>query len=671
MIVTVLDWVQTQVLGNGSSDHETEIDTNSRTDRRRLVPFWLSQYLWLGVVGIAFLSGLFIVERRTVDQIPSASRVFNSSADPVYMAVVADPHIDTPSNLHAYRYVQALEFAQNISVDTFVVAGDLVTNWGGKTLVRYGDQFESEFIAFRRLTNHFSFKYFFDLPGNHDEFGLLSYASPRHHYRFYSVTNYSNDEDKFRIFTVETPDFAFIFLNPFYFPTTHAVIDFWAHPRDKMLDDFERAVRQFANHTNLFLFTHFPGQMWLGERSQQFSKRFESILNASNAHLMVTGHLHPRQPKFMHHGNLLEVVAVDTVWHSSLGIITVDNGCAVFHSVNTEHCPTGFVTNPIPLNQITHRSVFNECNLTIRVLVHGEHCRKAVISANGCINLTFDRIVRPRVCLFSAFATFNPGYHTLHFSGVLINSTHFFVGNFTDPQIEISYSFPQIFKIGRVSAVVLWALLALVLFPYQPTRLKFMTATAIAWLAGDSTESQWLMCTVGGALVVRARIQLLPFTIRCILFGACIMPLFVPFIWFEVEGYHGKVDIHGYTISETVSDVWGLLFPLFYQAFVITPATLLASSIAVSCPWNDVLWIDVGLALICYALGALFTNLFLVQLAGCFYANLTCMLMWVPFVIDGVLVGWMIKRPGYEYLFAGHCQNEESCSHAEASESIV
>jgi hypothetical protein len=200
---------------DGSCDTGTEPDTTFSS--YRLLPFWLSQYLWLLILLIFFLCGLFYVEHRDVVTVSSASRVFNFSSNPVYFAVLADPHIEDTTNREAQRYVRALEFARDMSVDTVIIVGDLVNNWGGKRISKYGNQFVNEFNAFRHLTKPFPFKYFFDLPGNHDEFGLSSYDSPRHYYKGSTLTNYSNDEDEFRIFTIETPDFAFIFMNPFDF----------------------------------------------------------------------------------------------------------------------------------------------------------------------------------------------------------------------------------------------------------------------------------------------------------------------------------------------------------------------------------------------------------------------------------------------------------------------
>jgi hypothetical protein len=173
------------------------------------------------------------------------------------------------------------------------------------------------------------------------------------------------------------------------------------------------------------------------------------------------------------------------------------------------------------------------------------------------------------------------------------------------------------------------------------------------------------MCTLGGGLVVRARIQMLPIGPRLLLFGACILPLFFPFVFFRVEECLGRVDILGYVLTERVRDAWGLLFPLFYQAFVITPAMLLASALAVSCHWHGALWIDVTLAAGGFVVGAIFTNVFVVQLAGPIMANATCIMIWVPLVIYGGLTIWMIKRPGYEYLFTSHAPNGEGDSQPE------
>jgi UPF0716 family protein affecting phage T7 exclusion len=56
----------------------------------------------------------------------------------------------------------------------------------------------------------------------------------------------------------------------------------------------------------------------------------------------------------------------------------------------------------------------------------------------------------------------------------------------------------------------------------------------------------------------------------------------------------------------------------------------------------------------CFVAGAVFVNLFVVQLAGVVWASTTCMMIWTPVVVYGVFGIWMARHNGYEYLFRSH-----------------
>jgi hypothetical protein len=123
-----------------------------------------------------------------------------------------------------------------------------------------------------------------------------------------------------------------------------------------------------------------------------------------------------------------------------------------------------------------------------------------------------------------------------------------------------------------------------------------------------------------------------------------------PFVFFKVEGKLGFINIWGYFITEQVYDVWGLCFPLFYQAFVIAPAMLLASSLAVSFPWHEIVWFDCLVAAGGVVLAELFTNSFIVQTAGFMMANLTGVLTWAPIILYTVIAAWRISTKTGPYL---------------------
>jgi hypothetical protein len=112
---------------------------------------------------------------------------------------------------------------------------------------------------------------------------------------------------------------------------------------------------------------------------------------------MISVHLHPSWLYFLRSGNLSKFVAVDSIWRSSRGIITVEIGCAIFHNVGTKLNVKPFIPNSIPLSQLTPQSVFDDPTLTLPALVLGDTAQKA----NACFgravstDLIFLTVVKP------------------------------------------------------------------------------------------------------------------------------------------------------------------------------------------------------------------------------------------------------------------------------------
>jgi hypothetical protein len=439
-------------------------------------------------------------------------------------------------------------------------------------------------------------------------------------------------------------------LNPILFPTPNALTDFWAHASPEYLNDIEKELQKHRNHPNVFVLTHFPVEFWLDYDSHKQSTRIQSILANSTAQLLVSGHIHPRNPVFRHFGGFLEVVASDSNYHGALGIVTVDNGCTVFHHIRGDKPPKALVTNPIPLNQLHKKSVFNERNVTIRVLLLRPR-QNAVIHVIGDAfgRMQFDRLVGS-TALYTLTREFEPGIHHIAFRGDHSGTLEFLVGSETPERIEHSYNMPSFFGTLRRVTVVLWPIFLVVLFPFELPQWRPLAESVHQWLAGEDGESHWILATLGGAFVVRWRILTLPTWYRILLFLSCLYPMFLPIVVFQVEGHWGYLNSKGFFLDEQRFDVMGMIIPGLHLVFVVLPIALLASSLAVARPWHDIVFFDIAVAIGGCVMAVLTTNVLLVQVAGVILANLTSIVNWHPLILYGMLYGWRSKHTRDIYL---------------------
>jgi hypothetical protein len=443
---------------------------------------------------------------------------------------------------------------------------------------------------------------------------------------------------------------VFVVLNPIIFPTVHALIDFWAHPTDDFLTDIELELQKHANHPNVFVVTHFPVEFWLDSETHRQSDRFQSILANSTAQLLISGHLHPGRAIFRHFGGFLEVVASDSTRHGALGVVTIDNGCTVFHHIKGNRPPKAFVINPVPLAQIHKKTVFNERIVTIRVLLLAPIATATItVTGDATGRLKFERLVG-NMALYSIRREFEPGVHHIAFEGVFTDKLEFLVGSETPERIEKSYYMPNFFNTLRRGTLVLWPILLVLLFPFELPCSRELAESVHLWLAGEDVESHWLLATLGGGLIVRWRILTFPIWFRLLLFGSCLYPMFFPIVFFQVEGHWGYLNAQGYFLDEQRFDVMGMIVPGLYLSFVVLPVAVLASSLAVARPWHDIVFFDITVAAGGFGMAFLITNVLLVQVSGIILANLTSIFSWHPLLLYGVLLKWRAKHTMDIYL---------------------
>ena len=623
----------------------------------RLFPYVLSQYTWLIGVLLVCAIPILIPDKNHVVEVKSATRTFNAALDPQLFATSTDVHVEEMESRQTQDFIKALDFAASLSVDTFFVDGDLVQNWDRGALGKVATQRKEQFEVYKRVVDEHAkaFKYYFDVAGNHDLFDVWAYDSPRHYYRQFSASlrtlpDYEN-MSVFHVHSYETEQFVFVCVNPFFFPMTRANVDFWARADDAMLDKFEAELARFEGR-EVFIFTHFPVHWWLYYRGSAKCKRFKEILDRCNAHLVFTGHKHPESMVPQHHGTMLEILASDILIHSKMGVITLDNGCAVFHElcVNEEY-PTGFVTNPVPYEQISKKSVFNEEDLNIRVILRTTDQRvNTTVYIDGVEvgQLGFDRMIKENVSLWSLRKTVGQGTHTLRFSGFFEKEMEFLIGSVRESYTEGTYKMDYVFRTSKIVGIFVWIVLIALLFPYEIPQVRAMTGDVKKWLKGLSDEPHWLAVTLGSPWIVRSHLAELPLLLRVLIFVGCISPLVLPSVFFTIEGHVGFMNVYGFYITSLRYDIWGLMTPFVYHLFVTIPSALLGSAIGFSFPWNHIVILDIIWAIAGTVGSFLFANIYVIQMSDLVRANLSIFTI-SPLVIHGTLLIWraLTKRQSH------------------------
>lgn len=224
----------------------------------------------------------------------------------------------------------------------------------------------------------------------------------------------------------ETPEFAFIVLNPHLFPFQE---DCMATIDNKIVEMFEQGLAKFANR-EVFVFMYFPVCDLSDPNEGRSLHRLKDIIDRSNAHMLVTGPNNPQHAVPQHHGRALEIMVSGYGPGQAMWFTTLDNGCAVFHTVNlSNELPNGFITNPVPFEQISKKSVFNEENLTIRViaLTQDDSVQTDVnIDGKHLGYLKFERVLRPNTSLWTFSTRLSKGKHTLRLTGSVSESMEFY-----------------------------------------------------------------------------------------------------------------------------------------------------------------------------------------------------------------------------------------------------
>ena len=547
---------------------------------RRYVIHYVGQYLWLGVVIAAGAAALGVRIEKEVGPIVSRTYpAFNSSAEPFWFVHVSDTHCNEFNGRYCGNLRRALNASLMYRASVLVHTGDIVDNFGSDTRPKYGHQHEPDWVVYNVTMAQFRGVYdkILGNAGNHDMFGVWSFESPRFGYKMYSgFANPMGTLEEFQVSKYHVGEYTFIALNPFRFPTVHPCLMYWVTPQRSFLDRLERVVESCGHDEKLIFTSHYPQSFYKATKASS-GRTFHEIIGDNRTVAFLSGHIHPMHPHFEHHRDYLESIAVDIKSHRMFGVATLDNNRFVYHEIDPEQPNRVLVTYPVPFNQTTAQSGFNDITAPIRILSFTDQPLNVTISGNVITNV---RMIRKGVYLYEhPIPQMTDGLHHITLGGDCSGEIEFYTGSTIPKFRELKNSEYNLSYLTFVATPILFCLLVFVTCP-----IRCCSSSYLDWMNDNNTKSHWFLTITG--LCMRAKLQKLPLRHRLILFLFVLWPVCLPMALMETEDHIGFIWAYGYVINNTFSFAErGLHYVFFYLTGIILPVALSGASQGAGIPF--------------------------------------------------------------------------------------
>lgn len=665
-------------------------------DKFYIFPYFLTQFGLMIIFFFLLFFGAFKKDKINVGVIKSNIN-FNSTwdddLDPILLMQLTDTHLNykAKDQIKAKQLQTALTQSTTIYKPSLILlSGDIVDNKdAAKDDIGYGDQHPNDYSLYQSILNsveNFDKTKLIDIAGNHDEYGVGDLNSP-HHYVLNNSIYYSTlfqknaDLHQFWISRKETNEIELFSISPYWHPVPHAKLAFNIFPTTSFLDTLEEKLQsEFQKGTKpRIVQCHFPLNLWIGTnlvKTSKTKKTIYDILKSANVSIFLTGHWHPFKKIISHHPGFLEVVCGDLTTHRRFGLITIDNGRLSFHDGKIDNPIKFVVTHPIPINQLSPQTVFNDKNTEVRVLAFTDRTDLKILAAftsDDCsfvlnkVKLNYIRETKNGAMLYSApiptNLSYNCKYH-LTLSGDLFKGKDisedemnekefdFFFGDSINLPPEDNFFKPSWKIIIYVTLAFLWVFLFIITFPFTQITNKINSKLKVTelneWIFGNDINT----CNCGkyfknsiksiflGPFAMNDRINncSLPLSMRIFLFCLVIYPLCMPLSFIIVEKYFGMIWSFGYILKgKATIDLWGIKYSCFFVSVFLMPAILFSSSYSsvfpaflISFNSNFPLRSKIKKCVIISIFDAIF---FLVGFGGIFYLNYYFLIEAVGFLL--------------------------------------
>lgn len=590
---------------------------------------------------------------------------WNSSFKPLILSHDTDFHINIESQKTQDAFSKNLQIADRYKPELHILTGDLSDDYTTLKTPRYSHQVEDDWKLYFNILQTTPYTYdILECAGNHDmwdikskdsnHFYLLQYtktykrrsdSTQSEKYEFEDVFLVNEDRSKYGGHTI-------LVMNPFRFPTAHSTLLFYPEPQKSFLDKLEDFLYN-KNLTNLIVICHYPPDMWRKVKSTKGKKTIRDMMANENIDIIITGHTHPDIPKIRHHGTqtgILEITGVGGPEHEMIGLVTEDNNRFVYHAVDTNNPPLGFVTHPVPLNQTNFHTAFAEENTEIRVLFPSDNASIKVIGDCQCEKMSLTLKVNNYFYLYSCplvLNTIKKSYH-IDFEGDFVHSLDFVYGNTTYAvKGETERNSPHNCYVVIYFGAGLFVLFQIMLFPFPTSFLNFTEIEE--WIEDLLVEKisvlkhilYSLFCLFFGFLSIRARILSTPLYVRLSLYIAATWPIALPTSFMLVDNVLGFIFSYGYVCHGYVYTTDGPTYTFLYLYYLIIPFIILMSALAVKKKLYWTIFVDViaSLLLICYGVDQTIVER-LIDSIGFKMIYASFCFMWIPFALLVVICIW-------------------------------
>lgn len=673
-------------------------------DKFYIVPYFLTQFGLMIIFFFLLFFGAFKKDTINVGEIKSYQNnnsTWDGDIDPILLMQLTDTHLNykAKGQIKAKQFETALTQSTIYNPSLILLSGDLVDNKdAAKDDIGYGDQHPNDYALYQSVINNiknFDKTKIIDIAGNHDEYGVGDLDSP-HHYVMNNSIYYSalfsekKDLHKFWISRKETDEIELFSISPYWHPVPHAKLAFNIFPTTPFLDALEEKLEfEFQKSSKpRIVQCHFPLNLWIGTnlvKTSKTKKTIFDILKNANVSIFLTGHWHPAKKIISHHPGFLEVVCGDLTTHRRFGLITIDNDRLSFHDGKIDN-PTRFiVTHPIPINQISPQTVFNDKNTEVRVLAFTDEKDlriTATFTSEDCLHvlnkvkLNYVRETKNGANLYSAPIPINLSYNCkyhLTLTGDLFKDKNisedelgekefdFFFGDSINLPPENNFFRPSWKIIIYVTLAFLWVFLFIITFPFTSIMSKVNSKLKVTelneWIFGNDIST----CNFGkyfknsiksiflGPFAMNERINngYLPLSMRIFLFCIILYPLFMPLSFILVEKHLGMIWSYGYVLKgKATIDLWGIKYSCLFVSVFLMPSVLFSSSYSTVFPAflisfnsNFPLKSKINKCLMIFIFDAIF---FLVGFGGIFYLDYYFLIEAVGFLLAGLSPAFVI-----------------------------
>ena len=551
----------------------------------------LSEFSYLFIIIIMIIFGLLFPFHNKSVKYYSKTNVegWNTSSNPIIFTHISDIHIS--SLKERQKYIPLFQAAKKLNASFHLFTGDIGDNYKKKYFPKIGKQNYKDWFLYKDLLdNQFFNEIVIDVAGNHDMFGVISPLNKKFGFldcsKIFTRNNTKTLED-FYVKTIKIEGINFILVNPFIFPVVHPPYGFYPHTSKELLDKLENTINEIGPCSILI---HFPIDFFWWKKTSK-GKTMDKLMKNENVQYIYSGHTHPGHFQIKHHEyGGLEFIGTSTKTTKSFGVITIDNNRLVYNRLKYEKkkYEKYFMTNPIPINQISSSQIFSEKNTEIRIISYDDNINND-LNVTGDFNgkMIYQRDLENGMKLYSMPLNVSEnGEYVIQVEGPNCSiKRKFYVGpTYTTKKEKKTFS-KAFFCLLFASAIIILIILLIIVFPIKLIDLHYI----YEWICGlIKNKCYWLQVIFLSPLILNYRINNnIPLYFRIILLFCLIYPLILPFHFFEpIDGNIGySFFCLIYIKKHYIFEEWSIFFNMFYNWGVIYPCAIVVSGFKFKGSW--------------------------------------------------------------------------------------